>query len=281
MKPLVKWPGGKARLLPQLDELLPATMDFYIEPFLGGGALLMHLLEEGRVGTAVGADSNGALVGLYEAVKEDPFTLIRRLSLLEEGYLSLSSNPAHLDRMLVYYEQRRVFNAGRRTPERFLFLNKTCFNGLWRENARGEFNAPHGKYKKPKICDAALLRACSAAFDRCHFFQADALAVIDHFTEKGAVMYCDPPYLPINTKSFVSYGPSKFGVAEHRLLAKLGVEAAARGAYVIISSSDTPEARRIYRGYERQEVFMRRNINRVGEGRGEVGELIFVKGRKP
>ncbi len=265
--PFLKWAGGKTQLLPQLlprlpggQTGLPARFERYFEPFLGSAALFFAL----QPTRAVLSDANPRLMAVYQALQRDPEPVIAALARFR-------------NERDCYYEAR-----GWRHDElpqaqaaaRIIFLNKTCYNGLYRENRRGEFNVPFGRYKNPRICDAANLRAVHRALEgvvlRCQDF-AEAL----DDTLPGDFVYLDPPYHPLSaTASFTGYHRDGFGVEEQRRLAAAVRELDRRGVRFMLSNSDTPLIRELYAGYPACRVEARRAINSKAERRGKVAELI-------
>ncbi|MEI8083189.1 MAG: Dam family site-specific DNA-(adenine-N6)-methyltransferase, partial [Actinomycetes bacterium] len=235
--------------------------DHYHEPFMGGAALLLRLSPE----RATLSDSNAELVNCYRVVRDDVETLIEHLAI-------------HQNESDYFYETRaadpmRLTDVGR--ASRFIYLNRTCFNGLYRVNRQGRFNTPFGRYSNPRICDAVNLRLVSAALRSVELLEADyfdALAL----AESGDFAYLDPPYMPVSKFSdFKRYTKEQFGEAEHVRLAEVFRELDARGCKVMLSNSDTPLVHELYRGYTIEVVRARRLINKNPEGRGLVNELVI------
>ena len=271
--PIVKWAGGKTRLLPRLLERAPSRFGRYYEPFMGGAALFFALESE----QATLGDVNGALVGLYRAVASDVDAVIDVLRVHKTQHV----DPEY------YYDVRRRWNdavirltwSEAKTAATFIYLNKTCFNGLWRENRRGEFNVPRGDYANPTILDEDALRAARDALARARIehgsFQdttADA--------EAGDFAYFDPPYDPLSdTSSFTAYAASPFGKAEQRALAEHARALDARGVFVMLSNNDTPLVRDLYDGFLIETAPCGRSINSKGDGRGKIDEVIITSRR--
>lgn len=267
--PVVKWVGGKTKLLPELLGRMPEKFHRYYEPFAGGAALFFRLAPR----RAVLADSNHDLVGLYTAIAKDVNAVIRRLEMHRELH-----DEAH------YYETRTRWNdreVSWSTPERaaaFIYLNKTCFNGLWRVNRAGDFNVPIGRYTDPPICVPDALRAAHALLARAEIRQGDYRAAIED-AEKGDFVYFDPPYDPITpTASFVAYSADGFGPDNQRELAETARALVARGCKVMLSNSDTPFVRSIYKGFKIATVKCARAINSNAAKRGDVDEVIVTGG---
>ncbi|MDE3095255.1 MAG: DNA adenine methylase [Chloroflexota bacterium] len=264
-RPFLKWAGGKGQLLEELSSRLPARFGRYFEPFVGGGALYFALHGAGRLRAGAGlSDANGKLIDTYRAVRDDVEAVI--------AHLSAFSNDRDL-----YYQVRAWRHEDLDPPRaaaRIIFLNKTCYNGLFRENSRGEFNVPFGRYVRPTICDAPNLRAVATALRRVSLRQQDFGNVPDR-VKPGDLVYFDPPYHPRSaTSSFTQYSENGFGEDEQRRLARVVRELDARGAYVMLSNSDTPFIRKLYAGLVIDEVLAGRAINSKAARRGKVTELI-------
>ncbi len=265
--PFLKWVGGKSRLLPQLRPLLPAgEWPGYIEPFLGGGAMFYDVRGAvGRNGRVVLSDVSGDLMMTYLAVKDDLKALTEALWV-----------HAKLHSKDYYYEVRAQDPrdvVGR--AARFIYLNKTCFNGLYRVNSRGQFNVPMGKYENPPILDRYLLAAASEALQGVSLTCGSYQRAIED-AEPGEFIYMDPPYAPVKADSFVSYTADKFGEDQQRELAARYRDLAERGCKVMLSNSDVPFIRELYQGFRIVTVKARRNINRDKNGRGPVDEIVVL-----
>jgi len=262
-KPFLKWAGGKARLLSQYRPYFPdlgaAT---YHEPFLGGGAVYFRLAPS----NARLADLNEELVLCYQVVRDHPAKLIsdlrRHRTDREYFYKVRGTDPARLDSV--------------RRASRIIFLNKTCYNGLYRVNRDGQFNVPYGRYARPVICDAENLRTASRALRSARLSVGPFEVVLDH-ARRGDFVYFDPPYQPLSpTSSFTAYTHGAFGEADQRRLGAVFAELDRRGCRVMLSNSDTPLVRGLYRGFQLIEVRASRSINSVGSRRGRVGELLVL-----
>lgn len=269
--PVVKWAGGKTRLLAELDKRKPMTFGRYFEPFMGGGALFFHLRPE----SAVLTDWNEDLVNMYECVAWNVESVIRRLQ---------THRRKHCEEH--YYATRTKWNDPKRKRvdvERaaaFIYMNKTCYNGLWRVNRKGEFNVPMGRYVNPTICMPAQLRAASKLLQRCDLSSG---SYIDGVSEAGAgdFVYFDPPYDPITeTADFTSYTSNGFGRQDQRELSELARELRDRGAHVMVSNHDTPFIRKLYRGFKIDRVQVSRAINSNAKKRGAVAEVIITSKHK-
>jgi len=266
-KPFVKWAGGKKQLVPQIEPFLPEKMAHYYEPFTGGGAVFFHLANAGRFERATLNDWNAELVDTYRTIRDDPEDLIEKLS----------GRTVSKDEFL----RMRRKNAKKLSPidraVRLIYLNKTCFNGLYRVNQKGQFNVPFGKWKKsPRVFEPENLRACSAVLQDVEILQGDFVEVVKQ-AGAGDTVYLDPPYVPLNpTSNFSSYTSGGFTIRDQERLALAFRELVERGVQVIQSNSDTPTIRELYRGFEMHEVMARRSINSKGTKRGPVGELVIV-----
>ena len=266
--PFVKWAGGKRQLLPALLARTPAlSRGCYHEPFVGGGALFFALHRQGLLGKkgARLADVNRDLITSYRVVRDQVEPLLR--------VLSCHRNTAR------HYARVRAQDPRRLDPiertARFLYLNKTCFNGLYRENRQGRFNVPYGRNPRARHCNEAGLRAASAALRGVALEHAPFERVLP-LADRGDFVYFDPPYAPLSrTSSFVGYSARGFGAAEQARLALVAAALADRGVRVLLSNSTAPLVRRLYGAFRAETVPARRAINRNGGGRGAIGELLL------
>lgn len=275
-QPFIKWVGGKTQLLGQFDRLFPAEVERYFEPFIGGGAVFFHLKHRFPWMRAFLRDINPELINTYRAVRDHAPALMSRL---DEHLAAFRTN-----RENYFYEVR----AKHQLPEnqiveraaRMIFLNKTCFNGLWRVNARGEFNVPIGSHKNPSLYDEENILAASRALEGVHLEVQDFRVTLAE-TRRGDFAYVDPPYYPVSlTASFTSYTKEDFGVEEQHELHAVCASAAARGVRLMISNSDTPFIRKLYRDFQIHTVQARRAINCDGSKRGEVNEVVVTNPEK-
>jgi len=261
VRPPIKWVGGKGQLIPQFEPLFPRRFGGYHEPFFGGGAVFFRLLPE----RAVLIDKNPELINFYLVLRDrlDDLIAHARRHRNEAGY---------------YYEIRAM-DPERMAPvaraSRFLYLNRTAFNGLWRVNRRGKHNVPFGRYKNPKIADEESLRAAAEALKRAEILLDDFGRVLD-FARPGDFVYLDPPYHPVSeTARFTRYTAEDFGPEDQARLAGVFRELDRRGCLVMLSNSDTEFIRGLYRGYDVRTVRARRAINSKAERRGPVSELVI------
>lgn len=264
--PFLKWAGGKQRLLIQYQPFLPARAEVssYFEPFIGSAALFFHWQPE----QAILSDRNEKLIELYCLVRDDVDGVIDALQ-------------PHRNEADYYYQIRaqepEQLPAVQRAA-RLIYLNKTCYNGLYRENSRGEFNVPFGRYKNPTICDEARLRAASQALHSVELVAADFEEVVTQ-AQAGDFLYFDPPYAPLNaTSSFTSYNRYGFTADDQKRLAATVKRLDARGCQVMVSNSSAPLIYKLYagNGYHIQAIQARRNINSKADRRGPVRELLIT-----
>jgi len=262
-KPVLKWAGGKSGILTDLLLHFPDRFDRYVEPFLGGGAVFLSL----KVGTkAIISDSNLDLINLYKVIRDKP-----------KGLMTILDSWADLYSEAFYFSLRTARPESKvNQAARLLYLNKTCFNGLYRENSKGEFNVPFGKRVRcPTLYDRENLLRASDRLKDAEIMDSDFEAVINRSTT-GDLVYCDPPYQPLSTtSSFQGYTPQGFPLSFQERLRDCCVRAANRGATVIISSSDSESVKTLFTAHKISEVFARRKINSKGDKRGKISELLI------
>jgi len=274
VRPFVKWAGGKGQLLPELSRRLPISFRRYHEPFLGGAALFFNLYNTDRLNHgAVLSDYNGELVLCYQIVRDDVEALIDALKQHERHRLDRAyfMDVRGWDRQPDFAQRSPVQRAART-----IFLNRTCYNGLYRLNKKGQFNAPFGYYKNPLICDPENMRAASAALQAVDLCVGD-FGELAARVEPGDMVYFDPPYVPVSaTASFTHYTGQAFGPSDQRRLAQLFDTLMERGVYVMLSNSYTPLSRELYAAHavSTSIVYASRKINCDGRKRGQVEELI-------
>lgn len=261
-RPPVKWAGGKTGLIPQFEPLFPKIeFTLYAEPFVGGGAVFFHLLPP----KSILIDSNEELINFYLVVRDN----------LEELLADLKKHKNTKE----YYYSIRALDPQALSPveraSRFLYLNKTAYNGLWRVNSQGKHNVPFGRYKNPKIVDELNLRLVSEALRTAEVLCDDFSRVLD-FARAGTFVYLDPPYYPLSdTANFTGYTADAFGARDQERLAGVFRELDRRGCLVMLSNSDTPFIRQLYSGYDIQVVYARRAINCRADRRGPITELVI------
>ncbi len=268
----MKWVGGKAQLLAQFDEFFPAEITRYFEPFVGGGAVFFHLKHRFPRMRAFLRDNNDELINTYKAVRDFPRELMRRL----DRHLTTFN----ADRENYYYRIRTQHHLPSaevvERAARMIFLNKTCFNGLWRVNSSGEFNVPIGSHKNPALYNEENIYAASRALEGVHLATQDFRDTLNT-TRRGDFVYIDPPYYPVSpTASFTSYTKDEFGAEQQHKLAALFADAANRDVRLVLSNSDTEFIRRLYRRFKIHTVRARRMVNCDGTKRGEVNEVVVT-----
>lgn len=287
-KPFIKWVGGKSQLIEQLDALLPA--DFgnwenatYIEPFAGGGAMLFYMLQRyPNIQRAVINDVNQDLTTCYCTVRDYPEELIDSLSRIEREYLAL---PDDDERRSFFMDFRSRYNDKNLGPIEnttlFIFLNRTCFNGLYRVNKKGQFNVPFGKYKNPTICDAATIRKDSEALQRVEILTGDFEDTFN-LAEGNTLFYFDPPYRPLSdTSSFNDYTKDSFNDDSQVRLKEYCDRINQAGYKFMLSNSDCKGKNEadnffdvLYGDYEIERVLASRNVNSNPSKRGKLTEIL-------
>lgn len=288
-KPFVKWAGGKTQLLGEIEKSLPdnfASIEdvVYVEPFVGGGAVLFWLLQRySNISRAIINDINSDLINVYSVVKVSPDKLVRELQQFESAYIRLGAQ----ERKDYYAEQRSLFNEKSASKEvmaaLFVFLNRTCFNGLYRVNAKGAFNVPHGKYANPKICDDRNIWAVSELLQRVEILCGDFSKTLEYASNKS-LFYIDPPYKPLTeTSSFTSYAKEGFNDEEQIRLGRFCMEISKRRAMFVASNSDPQEMNpqddffyRVYDTFNIRKVQASRMINANPSGRGKLFEIMIT-----
>jgi DNA adenine methylase len=267
--PVIKWVGGKTKLLPELTARLPERFGRYYEPFAGGAALFFRVAPA----RAVLADSNPDLIGLYTCLVNDVAGVIRKL-----GHHRAAHSEAHYYTTRTRWNDRELAWTSAERAATFIYLNKTCFNGLWRVNRAGAFNVPIGRYTDPPICVPEALRAASGLLTRATLRCDDYRAAVAD-ARRGDFIYFDPPYDPVApTANFTSYTADAFGPEQQRALADTARMLVARGCQVMLSNSDTLFIRSLYKGFQIERVKCARAINSNAARRGEVDEVIVTGG---
>jgi DNA adenine methylase len=265
-RPFLKWAGGKGRLLPDLIARLPESFAAYHEPHVGSGALFFELASRGLLSHAYLSDTNQPLIDTYLAVRDQVEEVI---AILKKHARKHDQDYYYLVRAL---DPSRLSLAAR--AARVIYLNKTCYNGLYRENRRGQFNVPFGRYKNPTICDAVNLRAVSRTLQAVNIERRSYVSVLER-AQPDDFVYFDPPYHPLSaTSSFTAYDRNGFTEADQCALRDVFAELARRGVYVMLSNSDTPLIRELYAGCNIERVYASRAINSNSSKRGKITELI-------
>jgi DNA adenine methylase len=262
VKPFLKWAGGKTRLLSALRQSLPPRgFNRYFEPFVGGGAFFFDLSPN----ESFLSDSNPELINCYEVVRERPDELIDALSRFR-----VNESEFYRVRALEPEELPTITRAAR-----LIYLNKTCYNGLYRVNKQGRFNTPYGRHSNVTLVNTGNLKAASKLLRRAKLFCGDYQTVLE-VAEKGDFVYLDPPYVPVGKFSdFKRYTKDQFYEADHELLAGVFQRLAVRGCFVLLSNSFNEKTSKLYAGFVQRTVQMPRFVNCKGEGRGHVEELLI------
>ena len=294
VRPFVKWVGGKSKLIPQMEQYYPKELkekkiDVYIEPFVGGGAILIDILKKYNIKKIYAFDINKNLINCYNIIKDKVDSLVLELKKLEEEYLKLDDE----NRKEYYYDIRKKYNLINIENEKealekttyFIFLNKTCFNGLYRENRRGQFNVPIGKYKNPTICDEKNLIELSKLIKNVTFINGDYRESYKYI-EENTFIYFDPPYRPINkTSSFTSYSKEDFNDENQKELGEYFRKINDNNSNVkLMLSNSNPKNNneeddffeQIYNGFKINEIKANRMINSNKEKRGKISELLIT-----
>ena len=289
-RPFLKWAGGKSQLLNQLGAYLPQQISeeafTYIEPFVGGGAMLFYMLQHFcNIRKAVINDVNEDLILTYRIIKDDVEALITNLDKYEKDYLAITDQEG---RSQIFYEVRERYNQhlgdSIERASQLIFLNKTCFNGLYRVNRRGQFNVPFGKYANPTICNAKLLRADSQLLQSAQVVisQGDYAQTVQHI-DGLTFVYLDPPYRPLDaTSSFTAYAKGDFNDDDQRALAAFCHQLSERGCFWMESNADCSAKNPndtffedLYADYKIERVYASRFINANPGKRGKLTELLI------
>jgi DNA adenine methylase len=272
-RPFLKWAGGKRSLMNDIMARLPAgEIELYIEPFLGGGAVFLDLARQGRIKRAVLNDRNPELIHTWRMIRDDPESVISAVTQWipdEETYYAVRA----LDGLTLSDADRAA---------RVLWLNRLCFNGLYRINRSGQFNVPFGKYKKPTLVDAENVRAVSRALANVTLYDIDFEGLLA-MAGPGAVVYCDPPYWPLSdTAYFTAYDGNPFRTDDQERLAASFAALRGQGARGVLSNSWTEGTVKLYESHDLHygQVFCRRNINRNAAARGPVPEIMVTTHRE-
>jgi DNA adenine methylase len=262
--PIVKWVGGKRQLMFELKKNMPEYYNRYFEPFIGGGALFFYLQPD----NAYISDMNEELINLYQVVRDNVDELVADLQkhdISKEYFMEIRN----IDRTEEYENWSDVQKASR-----FIYLNRTCFNGMYRVNSKGEFNVPFGHYKNPRILDENNLINCSNLLQRTEIKHADFSEILKK-VKKGDFVYFDPPYVPLSeTSSFTSYTKDGFDIDMQFKLRDVCDELDSMGVKFLLSNSDTKLVNELYENYNIKKVFASRQINANADGRGKITEVL-------
>ena len=283
-KPFIKWVGGKGQLIEQLEALLPADFEkwenvTYIEPFVGGGAMLFYMLQtHPNITHAVINDINSDLTTCYRVVRDHPKELVESLAAKQAEYYSL---PTEMARRAFYLGERQEFNTKNLDPIEnttlFFFLNRTCFNGLYRVNKSGLFNVPFGRYETPTICDANTIFADSEILQKVEIMTGDYQQTLEK-AKGNTLFYFDPPYRPLNaTSSFNDYTKEAFNDLAQKRLKEFCDQVEAAGHKFMLSNSDCKDGffDDLYLQYQIKRVWASRSVNANPEKRGKLTELLI------
>lgn len=288
-KPFLKWAGGKTQLLPTIDSFLPDTFSgeedvTYIEPFVGGGAMLFYMLQKyPNIKRAVINDINPHLIKTYTVIRDEPYLLIYALNELQTTFKALEDYDKQKE---LYLDIRNRFNQQHLTDVEeaayMIFLNRTCFNGLYRENSKGGFNVPFGRYSNPTICDEDLILADSELLQKVKIMNGDFSNTAEHI-QGYTFFYFDPPYRPLDaTSSFNSYVKVSFDDNEQIRLKNFYSGISDCGCYAMLSNSDCKGRNaeddffdRLYEDFFIERVFAKRCINANASKRGTLTELLI------
>lgn len=288
VKPFLKWAGGKGQLLKEIQKYYPfgdSNFTKYAEPLVGGGAVLFDILNKYDLKEVYISDTNAELMNSYKFIRDDVENLIRKLNTLQEEFIPLDEE----HRKEYYYEKRERFNYLKGTNNfdveqaaLMIFLNKTCFNGLYRVNKKGQFNVPMGAYKNPLICNEKNLKAVSNKLQEVSIVCGDYKKSAD-FIDEHTFVYFDPPYRPLNqTSGFTSYTEADFSDEDQKELAKFVDEMDKKGARIVVSNSDPKNANedddffdKIYSSHTISRVNASRMINSNSKNRGKITELLI------
>ena len=291
VKPFVKWAGGKNSLIPQITKYYPFELkngfiERYIEPFVGGGAVLIDILQKYEIKEAYAFDINIDLINCYNVIKNNVEELINELDKKEKNFIALNDE----ERQNYFYDIRAEYNSYKlndkldvKRASEFIFLNRTCFNGLYRVNKDGKFNVPCGKYKNPTICDSNNLRNLSELIKNVIFEYGD-YRKSEKYVNNNTFVYFDPPYRPLSaTSGFTSYTKEDFNDDNQKELANYFYKLDLKNAKLMLSNSNPKNVNKddnffenIYKGFVINEVSAKRMINANAKGRGEISELLIT-----
>ena len=290
VKPFLKWAGGKSQMLPEIEKYYPfsnGTINKYAEPFVGGGAVLFDILNKYHLKEIYISDINAELINTYHIIRDNIDSMIRILSMIQDEFIPMDTD----NRKAYYLKKRERFNELKVNGDKniniekaalMIYLNKTCFNGLYRVNKNGEFNVPMGLYKKPTICDEKNLRAVSEKLKNVTIVCGDYRESAD-FIDKDTFVYFDPPYRPLTTtSSFTAYTENNFDDKSQIDLASYVNNIHKNGAKILVSNSDPKNINindtffdNIYAQYFIKRVNATRMINSNGQSRGKIKELLI------
>lgn len=292
LKPFLKWAGGKSQLLGEIIQELPleiANIKKYVEPFIGAGSVFLYFLDNNYFEEYIINDINPKLINLYTVIRDNPIELIEKIQKIKTKYI----NAGDEDREKLFYKIRKEFNDSKckslNLATYFIFLNKTCFNGLYRENSKGDFNVPFGKYRNPSFFDEAQIIGISALLNQKNENGEFKVKILNktfnelgEYIDESTFVYCDPPYRPVTAGGFTSYNKSNFNDEAQILLKDFYKDIDAKGAKIMLSNSDPKNLDEkdnffddLYSDFNIKRVYAKRNINSIGSRRGKITELLI------
>lgn len=266
----IKWAGGKGQLIEQFKPLFPNKFNRYFEPFVGSGAVFFHILQEYNPEEVFISDINEELISAYLVIRDDVERLIVELKQHKE-YHTAKGKPYYLT--IRATDQNKLPNLEK--AARFIYLNKTCFNGLYRVNSKGGFNVPMGDYKNPDIVQENRLRFVSELLKKVNI-KVMPFEKILNLAKKDDFIYLDPPYDPLKKSSFTTYAKDKFLEDEQKLLAEVFTKLSKKGCFVMESNSDTKFINELYKDFNIKIVKATRMINSNASGRGKINEVVVT-----
>jgi DNA adenine methylase len=288
IKPIIKWAGGKSQILPEIRQRYPKglgkTIKKYAEPFIGGAAVLLDILSTYELDEVLICDTNAELINLYKTIRDNADIFVEQLRNYRDEFIPLTPD----ERKQYYYTKRTRFNDLKRASiysiemaTLFVFINKTCFNGLYRVNSKGDYNVPMGAYKEPPICDESNLRQVSKVLKGVQIEYGD-YHVSESFIDDKTFVYFDPPYRPLSqTASFTSYTEDCFDDSAQTKLAQYIIALANKGAHVLASNSDPKNTDindnffdDLYAPLTIERITATRMINSNAGGRGKISEIL-------
>ena len=264
----LKWAGGKRRIIDQIAPTFPKEVNRYFEPFLGAGAMFFYVKQKHNIEYCEISDINKDLINTFKSVRDNPEELIKHLKHFKKN-----------NSKEFYYKTRERFNKnwirGIRRSATFIYLNKTCYNGLYRVNSKNEFNVPYGKYKNPEIFDKKTILEASKLLKDVKIKCQDYRGILSR-VRKSDLVYLDPCYDPIKKTSFANYTPKRFSEIDRIELAKFMGQLREKKVEARLSNNDLPEIRKLYINYKILPIFSSRSINSDANGRGRIKELLIM-----
>ena len=281
---IVKWAGGKQSLLSTYQEYLPGKINTYIEPFLGGAAMLLFMAKNNLANNYIANDINSALITTYNVIQSNPKALMTQLKKLRENHSELQYYKVRglqsRKTKSLNIDEEGLWNLDKLTDvqvaARFIYLNKTCFNGLYRENSDGQFNVPMGRYKNPSIFNKQIITKAAKLFSKVQLHNKDYKEIAEK-AKKGDLVYFDPPYAPLNPSSdFTKYSKDDFNLQDQKELATLFQHLNQKGVSVMLSNSSADIMLDLYKEYNIHMIDAKRSINSKGNKRDEIKEILVT-----